>query len=86
MTDTMIIEALGFLAGIIAVAAPIIRLTGTIDKLGVSVEMLEKTVEKQGSDADKRLTVHGHAIDELEKTTTRHEVRIGNLEEHIKHE
>lgn len=77
MTDTMIIEAVGFLVALIAIVAPIVRLNSNIAKLTAMLENMSDDITKH----DGRITRHGEQIDELNTEVAKHDVRISVLEE-----
>lgn len=80
MNDGMIIAAISFLVGLIAVMTPVIKLNSNITRLTVAVEKLEDLVKDKTDKLDQRVTRHGQEIDELKTKTTEHEERIKNLE------
>lgn len=80
MSDTMIAGAVGLLVGLIAIVSPIIRLNSNIVKLSTLVEQLEKIVNSKTDELARRITEHGHEIDDLRITQTEHATRIKNLE------
>ena len=76
MNDTTIIILLGFVATIITIVTPIIKLNGSITKLNVTIDMLVKNMEKNDcdiNDHDKRLAEDRRCLDN-------HEFRIKDLE------
>lgn len=80
MNDGMIIAAISFLVGLIAVMSPVIKLNNNITRLTTVVEKLESLVKDKTDKLDQRVTRHGQEIDELKTKTTEHEERIKNLE------
>lgn len=80
MTDTNIMLILGFIASLIAIITPIIRLNTNISQLNTTLKMFQDATEKETKSLDKRVSKHGDQIDELEKTTAGHEVRISAVE------
>lgn len=80
MEDGMIIAAVSFLVGLIAVMTPVIKLNSNITRLTVAVEKLEELVKEKTDKLDQRVTRHGQEIDELKTKTTEHEERIKQLE------
>lgn len=76
MTDTLIIEAAGFLVALIAVVAPIVKLNVNIAKLNATLESMQGDFDQH----DKRIAKHGEQIDELEKIAVNHDTRIVALE------
>jgi hypothetical protein len=77
MTDTMIIEAVGFVVAMIAVVAPIVRLNTNIARLNATLEDMTDDITAH----DKRITRHGEQIDSLNVTVAEHGARIKVLEE-----
>lgn len=80
MQDGLIIAAVSFLVGLIAVMTPVVKLNSNITRLTVAVEKLEDLVKDRTDKLDQRVTRHGQEIDELKTKTTEHEERIKNLE------
>ena len=80
MNDTTIMLMLGFIASLIAIITPIIKLNTNISQLNTTLKMFQETTEKEHDSIDKRITKHGEQIDELEKTTAGHEIRITAVE------
>lgn len=80
MNDGMIIAAISFLVGLIAVMTPVIKLNSNITRLTVAVEKLEELVKDKTDKLDQRVTRHGQEIDQLKTKQTEHEERIKNLE------
>jgi uncharacterized membrane-anchored protein YhcB (DUF1043 family) len=81
MTDTLIIEALGFLVGLVAVVAPIVRLNSNIATLNVTLSQMREEQKKDFDNHDKRIEKHGEQIDILNTTVANHDARIEILEE-----
>lgn len=77
MTDTMIVEAVGFVVAMIAVVAPIVRLNTNIARLNATLEDMTDDITSH----DKRITRHGEQIDSLNVTVAEHGARIKVLEE-----
>ena len=63
-----------------AVGKPVINLNKTL----VSIQGKLDTVMANLSRTDTRVTQHGKEIEELQRQTDRHELRISNLEEYNK--
>ena len=80
MTWEIAVELLGFTVAMIAIVAPIIKLNVNIGKLNTTIEVLAKDMSEKHGTLDKRVTKHGDQIDELEKVTVNHEVRITAIE------
>lgn len=80
MTDSMIIEAVALIGGLIAIVVPIVRLNSNIVKLTAAVDSLDALVKKETERLDKRITAHGNEIDELKASRADHEARIKILE------
>ena len=80
MTDTMIVAAVGLIAGLIAIVTPIVRLNSNIVRLTTVVEQLETLVKEKTDRLDDRITKHGKEIDQLNIDVAEHEVRIKALE------
>lgn len=76
MTDTLIVEAMGLLAALIAVVAPIVRLNSNIATLNAALEQIKKDYDSH----DRRIERHGDQIDELSTTVSDHGARITVLE------
>lgn len=77
MTNTLIVEATGFLVALIAVVAPIVRLNVNIARLNATLQAFEGNLNNHES----RITRHGKQIDELNITVADHGARIKVLEE-----
>lgn len=84
MTDTTIMLIVGFIASLIAIITPIIKLNTNISQLNTTLKMFQEATEKEHYSIDKRISKHGEQIDELEKTTANHEVRITSVEDRVK--
>ncbi len=84
MTWEIAVEIVAFTVAIIAIATPIVKLNVSIGKLNNTIEILSKDTQEKHSNLDKRVTKHGDQIDELEKVTVNHEVRISGLEKEKK--
>lgn len=80
MTWEMTVELVGFIVAMIAICAPIVKLNMNISRLNTTIEILSKDTQEKHSNLDKRVSKHGDQIDELEKVTVNHEVRITNIE------
>lgn len=76
MTDTLIVEASGFLVALVAVVAPIVRLNSNIATLNATLAEMRKDYESH----DRRIEKHGEQIDELSTTVANHGARIEVLE------
>ena len=84
MNDTTIMLMVGFIASLIAIITPIIKLNTNISQLNTTLRMFQEASEKEHTSLDKRISKHGDQIDELEKTTANHEVRITAVEKRDK--
>lgn len=80
MNDTNIMLIIGFIASMIAIITPIIKLNTNISQLNTTMKMFQETTEREHATLDKRVSKHGDQIDELEKTTAGHEIRISAVE------
>lgn len=80
MNDTNIMLIIGFVASMIAIITPIIKLNANITTLNTTLKIFQENVEREHATLDKRISKHGDQIDELEKTTAGHEVRISAVE------
>ena len=80
MTWEIAVELVGFIVAMIAIVAPIVKLNMNISRLNTTIEILSKDMSEKHHSLDKRVTKHGNQIDELEKVTVNHEVRITAIE------
>lgn len=80
MNDTNIMLIIGFVASMIAIITPIIKLNANITTLNTTLKMFQDNAEREHATLDKRISKHGDQIDELEKTTAGHEIRISAVE------
>ena len=80
MTWEMTVELVGLIVAMIAICAPIIKLNMNISRLNTTIEILSKDTKEKHDTLDKRVSKHGDQIDELEKVTVNHEVRINAIE------
>lgn len=80
MTWEMTVELVGFIVAMIAIVTPIVKLNMNISRLNTTIEILSKDTQEKHSNLDKRVSKHGDQIDELEKVTVNHEVRINAIE------
>ena len=80
MADTTIVAVVGFLGGLIALIAPVIRLNSNITRLTTVVERLEALVKEKTDKLDERVTNHGREIDELKIKQAEHDTRLRQLE------
>ena len=76
MSDESIVLILGFMATLIGVMTPII-------KLNTTMENFQKQTEDNHRNLADRVTVHGRSIDELEKTVAGNSQRIKYIEKEI---
>lgn len=84
MTGELIVGLVAFLVSMIAIMSPIIKLNSNIVKLNTTMQDFEETYKENHKKLENRVSYHGKEIDELEKTTVQHEVRITNLEDKVK--
>ena len=84
VSDSVILLIIGFVASMIAIITPIIKLNSNISRLTTTIDMFREETESKHDNFDRRITEHGKEIDELEKTTVNHEVRISGLEKEKK--
>lgn len=70
MNDQTIMVVFGFLATIIVVITPIIKLNATIAKLTTLLENLEKTTEANHEQLLERVKTHGKEIDDINNRVT----------------
>lgn len=80
MSDTMIVVLLGAIASLVAILTPIIKLTSSITEIKAILTRFEREYKDNHAKLEHRVDLHGEEIDELKDLTTKHEVRIGNLE------
>lgn len=60
------------------------KITGTLSKLNESVDNLNRTVERFQTSADKTHNQLFDRINELERTSERHDEKIKNLQNEVK--
>lgn len=80
MTDAIILAALSFGTGVVAIVTPVIKLNSNIVKLNTTMEIFEKNYNEAQVKINERVEYHGKQIDELEKKTIEHETRIKQME------
>lgn len=80
MSDTMIVVLLGAIASLVAILTPIIKLTSSITEIKAILTRFEREYKDSHAKLEHRVDLHGEEIDELKDITTKHEVRIENLE------
>ena len=80
MNWEILVALLGFIVSMIAIVTPIIKLNVNISRLNTTIEMFQEDTEEKNKTLNKRVTEHGKQIDELEKKSVNHEVRISGLE------
>lgn len=80
MNLEILVALLGFIVSMIAIVTPIIKLNVNISRLNTTIAMFQEDTEEKNKTLDKRVTEHGKQIDELEKKSVNHEVRILGLE------
>ena len=76
MSDTMIVV----LGSLVAILTPIIKVTSSITEIKAILTRFEKEYKDNHAKLEHRVDLHGEEIDELKDITTKHEVRIENLE------
>ena len=80
MNDTMMIALLGAIGSLVAILTPIIKVTSSITEIKAILTRFEKEHKDNHAKLEHRVDLHGEEIDELKDITTKHEVRIENLE------
>ena len=80
MNWEILVALLGFIVSMIAIVTPIIKLNVNISRLNTTIEMFQEDNEEKHDALNKRVTEHGKQIDELEKVSVNHEVRIKAIE------
>ena len=80
MNDTLIITILGFIATLIAVLTPIIKLSSNITEIKTILRRFEEEYKANHRKLEYRVEKHGEEIDELTEKVTEHDVRISALE------
>lgn len=80
MSDTTIIVLLGVIASLVAILTPIVKLTSSITEIKAILTRFENEYKDNHAKLEHRVDLHGEEIDELKDITTKHEVRIENLE------
>lgn len=80
MSDTMIVVLLGAIASLVAILTPIIKVTSSITEIKAILTRFEREYKDSHAKLEHRVDLHGEEIDELKDITTKHEVRIENLE------
>lgn len=80
MNDTMMIALLGAIGSLVAILTPIIKVTSSITEIKAILTRFEKEYKDSHAKLEHRVDLHGEEIDELKDITTKHEVRIENLE------
>ena len=76
MNDTTIMTLLGFLAAVIAVVTPIMRLNGSIVELKAAVDHLADKFD----DLKDKVDEHDDLIHSLNTTVVNHDTRLKTLE------
>ncbi len=77
MTNTLIVEALGFIIALIAIVGPIVRLNTNLAQLNATLQAMADDIAAH----NKRITKHGEQIDDLNVTVSEHKARIKVLED-----
>lgn len=80
MSDTSIITVFGFVVMLIAIIAPIIKLTSHISEIKTILQRFEKEYKENHKKLEARVTKHGTEIDGLKESIVEHDVRISSLE------
>lgn len=80
MNWEILVALIGFIVSMIAIVTPIIKLNVNISRLNTTIDMFQEDTEEKRKTLDKRVTEHGKQIDELEKVSVNHEVRIKAIE------
>ena len=83
MEDTTIMLLLGFLASMIAIVTPIIRLNTNISTLNTTLKLFQKNYEENHAKLEKRVDIHGDRIDNLDRVTDRHDLEIENIKKEV---
>ena len=83
MNDTMMLALLGAIGSLVAILTPIIKVTSSITEIKAILTRFEKEYKDSHAKLEHRVDLHGEEIDELKDITTKHEVRIENLEKEI---
>ena len=68
LTDKEIMMILGFIATLIAVVTPIIKLNATIVRLNITLESFQRQTMDNHNELKRRVDKHGLEIDELGDT------------------
>lgn len=84
MTWEIAVELVGLIVAMIAIGTPIVKLNTNISRLNTTIEALSKDTQEKYSNLNNRITKHGSQIDELEKVTINHGVRITAIEKEQK--
>lgn len=80
MNDTMMLALLGAIGSLVAILTPIIKVTSSITEIKAILTRFENEYKDNHAKLEHRVDLHGEEIDELKDITTKHEVRIENLE------
>lgn len=80
MTDAMIMLFLGFIAVLISVLTPVIKVNSNLVRLNTTLENFENEYKRNHERLESRVSKHGAEIDELKEVTTKHDIRLTNLE------
>ena len=81
MNDMLIVSVFGFLATLIAVMTPVIKLTSNISEIRAILERFEKEFHDKHDNLSQRVDKHGEEIDDLQAKVNIHEIKIENLEQ-----
>ncbi len=81
MNDILIFSIFGFLATLIAVMTPVIKLTSNISEIRAILERFEKEFHDKHDVLSQRVDKHGEEIDDLQVKVNTHEIKIKTLEQ-----
>lgn len=81
MNDIFIFSIFGFLATLIAVMTPVIKLTSNISEIRAILERFEKEFHDKHDVLSQRVDKHGEEIDDLQVKVNTHEIKIKTLEQ-----
>ena len=76
MPDGIIVGIIGFLAGLMTLITPIVKLNGTIERLNVTLNELKETTKMNHADLSARVNEHGKEIDDLAIRVAKVEAKI----------
>lgn len=81
MNDIFIFSIFGFLATLIAVMTPVIKLTSNISEIRAILERFEKEFHDKHDVLSQRVDKHGEEIDDLQVKVNTHEIKIKTFEQ-----